>query len=227
MGEFDNEFTLLMGSSIKECFVCAKLIDANPELLEMSINDLMRHYVIEQLVFMPGGSQQFDRFVVTAECTLRQALLHNTLVIDDLPPVLYMNLHMETTKQTHSYLAHIKNMLITTTLANLMHLSLRTLPTVQQCNGALLNDPFDWSAESSVVQASTQSYSSFREQQHLLSIGLACFTQYRQGKNELTKSSCIVGGLGVGKSTLLQLMALQSVCLGFNVGITALMSKRS
>ena len=65
MGEFDNEVNLLLDADIKNNFVRAKLLNEDPLTHEEGIRKLLARYTKEQLVYLPGGTQSFDRHVVS------------------------------------------------------------------------------------------------------------------------------------------------------------------
>jgi len=227
MGEFDNELNLFAGTSIKECFVRARLVDERPDFIEQSIDDLTRRYVLEQLVFLPGGSQQFDRFLVAAHGTLRQAILHDTLPVEDLPPVLYTHLRMQTTKEAVAHIEMAREVLLTTVLRNLSDSGFHHLPLFDDISQASSENPFQWTAARCNVCAANQSRQSFDEQTAVIDIVSNRFRSYQLAETRLAKSICIVGGPGVGKSTLLQLLAVDAASRGLAVAMTALMSERS
>jgi hypothetical protein len=97
MGDFSNELELWQEGSIKGAFVKARLIaEAN---LEESVKNLVRRYIMEQLLFTPGGTQMFDRLCVAAHSVLTSALLFDELPIHEMPSVLYTSLRHKITEQ--------------------------------------------------------------------------------------------------------------------------------
>jgi len=97
MGKFNNEVELFTGGittgSLRSVFFSCGLLDANlPN--EENLHLLLRRYIKEQLMYAPGGSQQFDRCCVKAHAVLRKLIYEDTVPIDAFPPVLYTALHL-------------------------------------------------------------------------------------------------------------------------------------
>ena len=90
MGEYNNELELWEQGTIKNAFVMGRLISHSH--LEESVNNLVRRYVMEQLLFMPGGTQMFDRLCVAAHSVLTSTLLQDEMPIFEMPSVLYTSL---------------------------------------------------------------------------------------------------------------------------------------
>jgi len=182
---------------------------------------------MEQLVLMPGGSQQFDRFVVAAHNTFCQTLLYGTMPINNLPPILYMHIQMQTADAVNTHIWECRQRMVVATIANLHNAGFANLPNQEDCLHTSLSSPLQWTAEGVNAFAAWQSKQSLEEQQALLQLVADCFVTYQQATNHFTKNLCIVGGPGVGKSTLLQLLCLHAACQGLTVAMTALMSEQS
>ena len=229
MGEFDNEVNLFGVASIKECYVRAGLIEPNPDCIEESVRSLARRYVLEQLVFLPGGSQQFDRFLAAAYRTLRHCLIHDAIVIDELPPALYTHLQAKTCAAIEMHLNSCKETLLLTVLKNLSDCGFQTLPHIADLsNFSTGNDQaIHWSATDALASTLSQLPQSIQEQRLVLDLASNRITQYQSASQCLAKSICIIGGPGVGKTTLLQLIVLETAYRGLNVAMTALMAERS
>jgi hypothetical protein len=58
MGQFRMEIELLFDGSFRNAFHRAGLLGSCSD--EESIKQIMRHYIVEQLDFMPGGTPKFD-----------------------------------------------------------------------------------------------------------------------------------------------------------------------
>jgi len=227
MGNFDNELNLLSGISIRDCFVQAELIDANPDRIEQSIDNLTRRYIVEQLVYLPGGSQQFDKFVLAAHRTLRHALLFNNIAVSELPPALYTRLRLQTTKEAMKHLADCRTTVLRTVTNNLTEAGFDGLPELQRLETTTFHNVLKWNPEDSIVSSDIQCEESIAEQRGLVRTSMCRIAQYQAASESLAKSICITGGPGVGKSTLLQLLLLYAASKGLTVAITALMAERS
>jgi hypothetical protein len=95
MGCFDNEMNLLTHSTMKEAFEYAKLISSNitdSNVLEEECKTLLKNYVLQQLVFQPCGTKQFDRFLVAASQVIKECIKNNELPFREMPACLYTQL---------------------------------------------------------------------------------------------------------------------------------------
>ena len=94
MGKFDNELALFGTGSLKAAYVLAGLLD--PYNLEESIDALLKRYIMEQLMFVPGGTRMFDRSLVQAKRILMEAFSDETVAPEGLPACLYTSLVVQT-----------------------------------------------------------------------------------------------------------------------------------
>ena len=120
MGRFDNEYNLLRDGSMKSAFIRAKLFqDTNDEQeLESAVHSVLRRYVLEQLVYLPGGSRQFDRYLAGAYHALRECFLHDDMATQELPPSLYTKIHSTTDKKTKKHMLDMRIQLVRALLSD-------------------------------------------------------------------------------------------------------------
>jgi predicted GIY-YIG superfamily endonuclease len=224
MGDFSNELELWEQGSIKEAFVKARLIrDVN---LEETIRSLVRRYVMEQLLFTPGGTQMFDQLCVAAHSVLTSALHLGELPIHEMPSVLYTSLRQETTEQVERAIQVRRE-----TLA-------RVCVSAVGCVGALINLP---SAEDLAVctkqrpfpheitftRPERQSMESFEEQTACFQSCTEAIDKYLQATSTFTKCRAIAGSPGCGKTFVMIVLAVQSMAMGLCVMIVCLLAKRA
>ena len=234
MGQFDCELNLYSAGSMKQAFVRARLIAAgNVDLpeehqqLEQDIKILSRRYVLEQLVFLPGGTSSFDRHVVAAYNTLRRGLLEDSLPCNELPACIFTRVRDQTSKEIREHIETRKAILLETTLEMLVKkgFAASDLPDLQDLLKATVAEPLAWVPQ--FPRATTQSEESHVEQQNALAAARKQLKQYLEGSNRQTKNFVFVGGPGVGKTTLLQAIIVEARALGLSVAMTAVMSERS
>jgi hypothetical protein len=225
MGEFDNEMNLFGHGTLRECFIQAKLLHPDRVNWESSIENIARRYILEQLVYLPGGSKQFDRNVVAAYQTLTQALVHDTLPINELPSALYTKVRDRASEASKAHMRQMKEALVNTTVADLREKGLVGLPTAEDLLGCTAETPANWTP--SLTRLPNQSPESIAEQQTALQDAMSRLDRYQLAGMEQTKSFVVIGGPGVGKSTLLQLFGLCAIARGLCVCMTALMSERA
>ena len=84
MGRFGNEYSLLCDESMKSAFVKAKLVEDTDDKqeLEASVHLVLKWHVLEQVVYLPGGSRQFDRYLVAAYHALQECLFYDDIASD-------------------------------------------------------------------------------------------------------------------------------------------------
>ncbi len=139
MGEFENEMKVMDNADIKQAYERAGLF--NRMRPEQSIEKLMRRYIREQLVFLPGGSQQFDRFVVAAHGAFTECLLHDRFPVHDMPSVLYTKLIRRSDKKSEDFIKECHTCLCKTTLEILQRAELEDLPVLEELLQATLLKP--------------------------------------------------------------------------------------
>jgi hypothetical protein len=61
-----------------------------------SIKLTICHYVLEQLVHLPGGTKMFDRLCVSTYSVIYKALVGGNILLQETPPVLYTSLRIIT-----------------------------------------------------------------------------------------------------------------------------------
>jgi hypothetical protein len=224
MGDFNNELELWEQGSIKNAFVKARLISVLH--LEESVKDLVRRYVMEQLLFMPGGTQMFDQLCVVAHSVLTSALLQNEMPIHEMPSVLYTSLRQETTEQVERTIQNRREILagvLVSTVSPVM--AIRNVPHAEELAACTKQNPFPF--EIIFTRSERQSIESFQEQ-------LACFESCKESMNKysaatstFTKCRAIAGGPGCGKTFIMVVSAVYGMSRGLCVMITCLLAKRA
>jgi predicted GIY-YIG superfamily endonuclease len=226
MGRFCTEVELLLDGNFRNAFFRAGLLGTESD--EQSIKNIMRRYVVEQLVFMPGGSYKFDKHLLCAYSALRRGILGENLEeMDSLPPALYTKLQHDTSVQIKKHIEDTHRVIAETTLADLRKKGISPLPSLQE----VLNrpsSPFDvpWNADL-ILQGSSQPNESFQEQKQLLKVFQNKLTQYASAETNDVKNLIITGGPGTGKTTVEQIMLLMAMTIGLLGGISAIMAVRA
>jgi hypothetical protein len=119
MGQFDNELNLLSKANLRESFIYAKLLRQDPHHWEDDIQTILKNYVQNQLIHIPGGSQSFDWYLITAKNTLSSMLLNNMLPLHEMPPCLLSRLREHHDEQFNIFQQGQKIKLVTATLLHL------------------------------------------------------------------------------------------------------------
>ena len=100
------------------------------------------------------------------------------------------------------------------------------LPSEEELVSSTTGTPLSW--EFSLLRHIHQSDDSFVEQEKSIKIGMEQITKYNDpAPGCVTKGLIIVGGPGVGKTTMLQIFGLIALSRGLSVQMSALMAERS
>ena len=97
MGEFDTELDLFNSPSLRDCFVKAGLLPSS-ELNESTALELLRKYLLEQLIFVPGGNVSFSNRLIAAHSAITNLVLNDRSTTNDMPCVLMNKLTQSTRK---------------------------------------------------------------------------------------------------------------------------------
>ena len=94
MAEFDTEVDLFSCRTIRDVFRRGNLLlSGGLEPTELDVNHLMKRYVLEQLLFLPGGTKVFDNCLFAAHAALRGVIMDDVMPVDSMPGCLYTTLH--------------------------------------------------------------------------------------------------------------------------------------
>ena len=226
MGEFDCETNLLGHGNMVDNFVRARLLREDISTREQDVTNLIGRYIVEQLVFLPGGAKQFDRHVVAADRVLRQCLLHGELAVDEIPASLYTHIMVEQDKKIRASLLSIRKFLATIILRDLGNAKMMALPaSADDVVNASVMSPLNWKPE--LIRTAKQSAESFKEQKVAMDLAIEQLNKFQYETTSQTSSLIIIGGPGTGKTTCLQAIGLMAMARGLNTGLSTMMSERA
>ena len=78
MGSFHTEFDLFLSTSLRQCFIGAKILPEGA-CQEVYALDLLKRYVKEQLIFLPGGNISFSNRLVAAFDVIVSMTVHDNI----------------------------------------------------------------------------------------------------------------------------------------------------
>jgi hypothetical protein len=161
MGHFHTKCGLLLDGNMKNSFQRARLL-SGPSDHEIVLR-ILKKYILEQLVFMPGGSEKFDRYMMSAYNALRQVIMGEDMPIDCLPPSLYTKLQHDVSEQVRKHVHNMQRSVLETTLTDLKQKGFTTMPSMEllpdQCT---VQQDVVWNGDD-ICQGLTQSELSFEE----------------------------------------------------------------
>ena len=228
MGQFDNEMNLFTHQTMRQCFEYASLISKDiqdEETLLSECRTLLHEYVVQQLVFQPCGTKQFDRFLVAAWQVIRECIVHNEIPFRELPACLYTQLSRAIEESESKFKTNAKRVMCETVLDNLSKKGIETGCDLQQLMKASVENPADFPFR--LKKGDSQSIESFEEQTQLFEFGKSKLIEYMSAQTYTTKCLIINGGPGTGKTTLMELLMIFAQHLGLTSTVTAVMAERS
>ena len=233
MGNFETEYDLILHPSLKESLRYAKLIgplDDEASLKKYS-RQLLRRYILQQLVYFPNSTRVTDSWIVTAKVIFDTVILSDEIPISDMPPMLQTDLDEEKEDIIQSILSSFKKNMLDSAYDEMQNsLELHQIPPKETL--LAINDrsqALNWNALETFSKSNNQSDDSFIEQRQALANLIDSINDYCDPCRQhlFTKARTIIGFPGSGKSYLLSYIVIYSISKGFKVGMTAMMSKRA
>ena len=224
MGDFRNELELWEQGNIREAFVKARLIcEAD---IEEDVKKLVRRYIMEQLLFTPGGTQMFDRLCVAAHSVLTSVLLLGEVPVEEMPSVLYTSLRQETTEKVENAIKMRRETLARVCISAVGSVGAVTnVPSAEELAACTKNNPYPYVI--TLTRAERQSVESFEEQMACYCSCREAIEKYIQATPTFTKCRAITGGPGCGKTFVMIVLAVHAMALGLCVMIICLLAKRA
>ena len=181
---------------------------------------------MEQLVFLPGGTYQFDRHLVQARQVLQTVLVDETMPYCEKPAGLYTHLRLSTEKSCTKYLKEARDHLCEVLWNDVGATGMFHMPfSKDDLKKATSSEPLQWSPD--LRRTPLQSVESFAEQKLVIASAAAAISQYQNFTTAHPKGVIAAGGPGSGKTSCLQAVGLIARAKGLNVGMTALMGERA
>jgi len=219
MGTFKTEGHLFQGHRMTDFFKNASLISLHDEPDEADVIRIVKKFVMEQLLYVPGGTLMFDRYCVAAYDTIKSALLSESLVCCDVPSFLYTSLLEDANKST--YLIHQE---MKSDLAKSLS-TLPNIPTVSELMKCTKNEILQWKPE--MIQMENQTDLSYKESVSVCEMTTRAIDVYRTASTCTPKCILICGGPGTGKTYQLRIACAYALSKGLNTTVTAIMAERA
>jgi hypothetical protein len=210
--------------TVREAFMKARLIcEAD---IEEDVKKLVCKYVMEQLLFTPGGTQMFDRLCVAAHSVLSSVLLLGEVPVEEMPSVLYTSLRQETTEKVENAIKMRRETLARVCISAVGSVGAVTnVPSAEELAACTKNNPYPYVI--TLTRAERQSVESFEEQMACYCSCREAIEKYIQATPTFTKCRAITGGPGCGKTFVMIVSAVHAMALGLCVMIICLLAKRA
>ena len=219
MGHFNNEAELFQGNSMRQFFFNAGLIPSPENVREEDILNLTRRFIMEQLLFVPGGTYPFGKYSVMAYRAINNALLTDTTTCCDVPSFLYTSLVEQANETALKYQEEIRESLASYVC------NFPNAPSKQDLLTVTRSKPLTWIPQ--LTRLVGQSEESYKECLYISEVTRNVIDCYTNASLETIKSLIICGGPGMGKTFQLSLACTYGMSKGLNVTTTAIMAERA
>ena len=110
LGKYDTEFDALTHRTSRDCFRSTGLIGNATDvvLLKQYSNQLCRKYIEGQVVYYPNLISRIETMVVMAKKVFDDAIIHNALSMNELPPFTMTTLRTVRTEENDLFWRKIK-----------------------------------------------------------------------------------------------------------------------
>jgi DNA replication protein DnaC len=176
-------------------------------------------------MYMPGGTQMFDRMLVAAHGVLRLVLVENEMMVDEMPAALYTQLQRQSEKKVKDHAKDVRDKLAKITVHRVAQYSTQTqIPSADSFANATQERPLHNPIR--MQKAPRQSTESHAEQEAAFNTVMESVLRYREASSLQAKAVCIVGPPGTGKTFVMSSLILQTMALGLWCCVAALMAER-
>ena len=231
LGKYDTEFDALTHRTSRDCFRSAGLIGNATDVVSLKqySNQLCRKYIEEQVVYYPNSISRAETIVVMAKKVFDDAIIHNALSMNELPPFTMTTLRTVRTEENDLFWRKMKNSQLNSVYASLEHTP--GVPSRQSVSEVDRENPMVWNPTNTIPQYERQSEESYEEQKEAINLCVNQINKYRNanegGQTTYTKNPVVYGAPGTGKSFVGEIVVLYAIMQGLNIISTALMGVRA
>ena len=216
MGSFQTEIDLFSSTSLRECFIRAKVLPEGA-CQEVHALELLKRYVREQLIFLPGGNISFSNRLVAAYDAIVTMIVDDNFCSASFPCILMQNLTQKTEEMIYSKLEDTKKQIF----EQLKPANVMNVPTTFNKDPA-----FCWIPQ--LTQLPQQSSRSYHEQCCVLDAIIKTILKYiSSGTQCNARHILVLGKPGSGKSHVSSIGLLFALNNGLNCYVTSLAARRS
>lgn len=233
LGKYDTEIDALSHPNTRDCLRAVGLIgnSSDADQLRQYSNNLTRLYIEEQLVYYAISLRVGETFIVTSKNVMDNAIVNDSLSMNELPPFTMATLRMSTTAQNKQWWADMTNLQLDSIYSTRSLQQTDGMPTREDINNVTRDTPLMWNPTDVMTRYERQSEASFAEQKYAIGLEVDQINRYRNANQEgnftCLKNTVIYGAPGTGKSFVSQSLVLYAISQGLNVISTALMGVRA
>ena len=122
----------------------AHLIGSNTDEASLIIysNNLLRKYIVEQLVYYPNSLRKSVSYIIEAKHIFDEVIIHDSLPINDIPPCLRTQIAAQIDEENNSNWSDMKTNQIETMYASLHNaIELCNIPSKENLMNATKTNP--------------------------------------------------------------------------------------
>ncbi|KAF4650828.1 hypothetical protein FOL47_000836 [Perkinsus chesapeaki] len=220
LGRFETELDLFDVADLKVSFERAGLVKNAQAVTDREINKMMRRYILEQVLYTPGGSRNFDRDICNAKRCVLELFTASTIVYCATPLVLESAIRAKVAskakEEIQTYRARVAEALTTTA---------SSLPSAERLISATRHEPYEW--RPTVHQAVGQSDESLQAQRGAMEDCVNLIENYEGGRSSYERGLILCGPAGSGKTYIICGAAAFAMSRGLQVAFTSLGAERS
>ena len=231
LGKYNTEIDVLVHPTIRDSIRYVGLIgDATDEdSLKQYSAKLLDKYIREQLVHYPNSLNKTEVFLSMAKRVFDDAIIHNALSMNELPPFTMTGLRLKQTESNNRFWTSNKEAQLQSIYTVLRHMD--NIPSKDEIMSVNRETPMVWNPVRNLSQFINQSEESFLEQKEAIQWIVKQINKYRNtnGQESMTCTNNIIvyGAPGSGKSFVAQYSVLYAISQALNTISTTLMGIRA
>ena len=213
-GYFHTELDLMRSGRLLDSYKFARIIECRDSYSMSDVDSLVKKYIEEELIFLPGGVLTFSAKLLSAKSAFSRLLGVESEIVINNPIVLIEDVHSNTMQSVEAFIRTTQESMVN----RIRQLGINNLPVDP------LNNLLFWEPE--LQRTENQQTSSFLEQVSVLNKIRKSFLEKFSGNKEI-RHQVILGNPGTGKTHLSGVILGLSICNGMLSFVTSLASRRA
>ena len=221
MGHLETELDLFKRATLLDVLPKAELLSQQETMYMANLKAIMRKFILQQLMFLPGGVHIFDRHCEQSWQILESFVKEKVILYHEPPPTLLKQIGSENEQKVANELVKRKLSLIKAVCANTQF---SHVPSIDELLNASLSQPLAW--KPSITQIPNQTALSFTIQADILD-RLTNVIDCYSNNHAFHPHQIVIGPPGTGKTFLLLQAVLYAISKGFYCTLTSLPAERA
>ena len=181
------------------------------------------------MVFYPNSLDRAETIIITAKKVLDDAIIHNALSMNELPPFTMSTLREKKTAENKEYWSNMKQSQLDAVYSFLQHTE--AIPMRESLSDVSRDELIEWSPTECISRYERQTIGSYEDQTFAIALCVKQINKYRNsgrdGQSTCLKNAVVYGAPGAGKLFVGGLVVLYAITQGLNIVSTALMALRA